>query len=231
MTGDRDVEQRHAALASQSRRAVLELLSDSHELLDAAAIADGIGLHVTTVRFHLEQLERAGLVRRELSHGGRRGRPRVLFSITAAARSDEGHRQLAEVLADALSSDPDGGTRRATAAGERWADASSGDLPVDPAGSVVAPLVTVLDRLGFDPELNGEGDDRIINLLACPFRDTALAHPEVVCSVHRGLIQRTLSTFGQEGDTAGLVPFVGPELCVIPLHLANARVEANAKAK
>src|SRR6185312_8506367 len=221
MTGDKDVEQRHAALASQSRRAVLGLLTNSHELLDAAAIAEGINLHVTTVRFHLEQLERAGLVRRELSHDGQRGRPRVLFGVTAAAQSDEGHRQLAEVLADALSSDPDGGTRRATAAGERWADASAENLSIEPGRGVVEPLVTVLDRLGFGPELSGEGNDRVINLLACPFRDTAAAHPEVVCSVHRGLIQRTLSTFGHEGDSAGLVPFVGPELCVIPLHLAD----------
>lgn len=223
MTGDKDVEQRHAALASQSRRAVLDLLADSHEMLDAAAIAAGIGLHVTTVRFHLDQLENAGLVRRALSHDGQRGRPRVLFGITASARSDEGHRQLAEVLADALSSDPDGGTTRATAAGERWADASSGDLVVDPEGDVADPLVKVLDRLGFGPELSGEGDDRIINLLACPFRDTAVAHPEVVCSVHRGLIQRTLHTFGRDGDRAELLPFVEPELCVIPLHLASAK--------
>lgn len=223
MTEDKDVEQRHAALASQSRRAVLDLLADSHEMLDAAAIAAGIGLHVTTVRFHLEQLENAGLVRRELSHDGQRGRPRVLFGITAAARSDEGHRQLAEVLADALSSDPDGGATRATAAGERWADVSATDLTADPEGDVVGPLVKVLDRLGFGPELSGEGDDRIINLLACPFRDTAVAHPEVVCSVHRGLIQRTLATFGRDGDRAELLPFVQPELCVIPLHLARTQ--------
>lgn len=221
MTGDKDVEQRHAALASQSRRAVLELLADSHEMLDAADIAAGIVLHVTTVRFHLEQLENAGLVRRELSHDGRRGRPRVLFGITAAARSDEGHRQLAEVLADALASDPDGGKTRAIAAGERWADVSTADFPVNAEGDVVGPLVQVLDRLGFGPELSGEGNDRIINLLACPFRDTAAAHPEVVCSVHRGLIQRTLTNFGHDGDRADLLPFVQPELCVIPLHLAG----------
>lgn len=222
MVEDKGVEQRHAALASQSRRAVLDLLADSHEPLDAAVIAVGVGLHVTTARFHLEQLERAGLVRRERSHDGQRGRPRVLFGITPAARSDEGHRQLAEVLADALSSDPDGGRTRAIAAGERWADASSDDLVVDPDGDATEPLVKVLDRLGFDPELSGEGGERTIKLMACPFRDTAAAHPEVVCSVHRGLIQRTLSTFGNEGDTAGLLPFVEPELCVIPLHFARA---------
>lgn len=222
MVEDRDVEQRHAALASQSRRAVLELLGAAHEPMDAAAISEGIGLHITTVRFHLEQLERAGLIHREPSRGGQRGRPRVLFSMTPVARSDEGHRQLAEVLADALSSDPDGGRARAVAAGERWADASSDGLEPQPDGDVVAPLVAVLDRLGFEPALRGEGDDRVIDLLACPFRDTAAAHPEVVCSVHRGLIQRTVSTYGHDGDEAGLLPFVEPELCVIPLHLAHS---------
>ncbi|WP_349898785.1 helix-turn-helix transcriptional regulator [Parafrigoribacterium soli] len=226
MVEDRGVEQRHAALASQSRRAVLDLLSAAQEPMDAAAISAGISLHITTVRFHLEQLERAELIHREPSRGGQRGRPRVLFSLTPVARSDEGHRQLAEVLADALSSDPDGGRARAVAAGERWADANTADLEAGPDGDVVAPLVTVLERLGFDPALRGAGDDRMIDLLACPFRDTAAAHPEVVCSVHRGLIQRTISTFGREGDQAGLLPFVEPELCLVPLHLGHATNDA-----
>lgn len=223
MVEDSGVEQRHAALASQSRRAVLELLGASQEPLDAAAISASISLHITTVRFHLEQLERAGLIYREPSRGGQRGRPRVLFSMTPVARSDEGHRQLAEVLADALSTDPDGGRARAVAAGERWADANSEGLDADTDGDVAAPLVAVLERLGFEPALRGDGDDRVIDLLACPFRDTAAAHPEVVCSVHRGLIQRTISTFGNEGDEAGLLPFVEPELCLVPLHLARTQ--------
>jgi predicted ArsR family transcriptional regulator len=223
MVEDSGVEQRHAALASQSRRAVLELLGASPEPLDAAAISASISLHITTVRFHLEQLERAGLIYREPSRGGQRGRPRVLFSMTPVARSDEGHRQLAEVLADALSTDPDGGRARAVAAGERWADANSDGLEAEPDGDVAAPLVAVLERLGFEPALRGDGDNRVIDLLACPFRDTAAAHPEVVCSVHRGLIQRTISTFGNEGDEAGLLPFVEPELCLVPLHLARTQ--------
>jgi predicted ArsR family transcriptional regulator len=146
--------------------------------------------------------------------------------MTPVARSDEGHRQLAEVLADALSTDPDGGRARAIAAGERWADANSEGLGAETDGDVAAPLVAVLERLGFEPALRGDGDDRVIDLLACPFRDTAAAHPEVVCSVHRGLIQRTISTFGKEGDEAGLLPFVEPELCLVPLHLARAEQDS-----
>jgi hypothetical protein len=44
--------------------------------------------------------------------------------------------------------------------------------------------------------------------------------------VHRGLIQRTISTFGKEGDEAGLLPFVEPELCLVPLHLARAEQDS-----
>jgi len=222
MVEDKEVEQRHAALASQSRREVLALLGDAHEPMDATAIAAQIGLHITTVRFHLEQLERAGLIRREPTRGGHRGRPRVLFAVTASARSAEGHRQLAEVLADALSSDPDGGRARAVAAGERWADANTADLAPGPDGDATTPLVQVLDRLGFGPVLSGEGDAEAIELRACPFRDTAASHPGVVCAVHWGLIQRTLDRFGSNSSEATLLPFVQPELCVIPLHLAAA---------
>jgi predicted ArsR family transcriptional regulator len=220
MVEDKEVEQRHAALASQSRREVLALLGDSREPMDATAIAAQIGLHITTVRFHLEQLENAGLICREPTRGGHRGRPRVLFSITAAARNAEGHRQLAEVLADALSSDPDGGRARAVAAGERWADANLEGLVLGADGDAAAPLVQVLDRLGFGPVLSGEGDDQAIELFACPFRDTAASHPDVVCAVHWGLIQRTLTTFGHDSGEAALLPFVQPELCMVPLHLA-----------
>lgn len=223
MVEDKEVEQRHAALASQSRREVLALLGDSHEPMDAATVAAQVGLHITTVRFHLEQLERAGLVRREPTRGGHRGRPRVLFSVTASARNAEGHRQLAEVLADALSSDPDGGRSRAVAAGERWADANVDGLALGPDGDVTTPLVQVLERLGFGPVLSGEGDDQAIELLACPFRDTAVTHPGVVCAMHWGLIQRTLNSFGHDSSEATLLPFVEPELCTIPLHRASLK--------
>ncbi|MEO6944404.1 MAG: helix-turn-helix domain-containing protein [Lacisediminihabitans sp.] len=221
MVDDKEVEQRHAALASQSRREVLAVLGDAHEPMDATALAARVGLHITTVRFHLEQLENAGLIRREPTHGGHRGRPRVLFSITAAARNAEGHRQLAEVLADALSSDPDGGRARAVAAGERWADANADGISLGADGDAATPLVQMLDRMGFGPVLSGDGDDRAIELLACPFRDTAAAHPGVVCSVHWGLIKRTLNTIGHDSGEVALLPFVEPELCMVPLNLSS----------
>ena len=50
----------HAALASPVRQQLLDLLRVSGTPTDAHQLAQNIGLHVTTVRFHLEVLRRAG---------------------------------------------------------------------------------------------------------------------------------------------------------------------------
>src|SRR5262249_8361966 len=144
-----------------------------------------LDLHVTTVRFHLEQLEEAQLVRRHPGAEKRRGRPRLLYAATPL-RADDSREQLIDVLAGALVAGDDGGRARSLDAGKRWADA------LEPAGAVpgdrVSNLIGVLDKLGFDPH----AETGAIQLRGCPFRDAARDHPEVVCSVHRGLIERLL---------------------------------------
>lgn len=72
-------------------------------------------------------------------------------------------------------------------------------------------------ELGFDPELAGDETDRQIRLRACPFRDAARANPEVVCSVHLGLLRGTLTRLGAPPTTTRLLPFVEPELCLAQL--------------
>ena len=100
VTGDR-----HAALASDARRRVLELLMGSDSALDAAAVAARIDVHITTARFHLEQLEGAGLIRRAVERAGTRGRPRILFTAGPAAREGEARHDLSQALAAALAED------------------------------------------------------------------------------------------------------------------------------
>ncbi|HEU0256292.1 MAG TPA: helix-turn-helix domain-containing protein, partial [Microbacteriaceae bacterium] len=108
----------HVALASRTRREILDMVTSSECPLDAATIAERMNLHVTTVRFHLDRLEAAKLLSRTTEREGHRGRPRVVYS-TDAFPSDENaaNRQLVEVLADALSHDPDGGKARGEEAG------------------------------------------------------------------------------------------------------------------
>src|SRR6185437_14363636 len=97
--------------------------------------------------------------------------------------------------------------RRAEPRTERLAD-------VDAAARVVAGM---FDDLGFDPELAGDPRDRQIRLRACPFRAAARANPEVVCSVHRGLMRGTLDRLGTPQTTVRLLPFVEPDLCLAHL--------------
>lgn len=214
---------RHAALASDPRRRVLELLGDSEHPLDAAAVAAGIGLHVTTARFHLEQLEQAGLIRRLTERAGQRGRPRILFVASPAARAGQAQRELNQTLAGAFAEDSDGGSARAVRAGERWSTEYESELRAQTDGAV-APLVRVLDRLGFDPspsaerEPVGEPAAHGIELRACPFREEARHNPEVVCAVHLGLLRGAARALGQDATAVELRPFVEPELCLVRLR-------------
>jgi len=202
-------EEYHAALASPARRKVLDALLRSPEPLDAATVAERLGLHVTTARFHLEQLATAGLAARRAGAEARRGRPRMLYAPAGRARDENAREQLIGVLASALAGD-ESPAAESTEAGRRWA-AALGPIPL---GEPRAGLVNVLDRLGFEPETEPgvAGDRDLIRLRACPFRAPARDHPEVVCSVHRGLIDQLL---GGTGTGAQLLPFVQPDLCVV----------------
>jgi predicted ArsR family transcriptional regulator len=198
----------YAALASSARRRVLDAVVGSPDALDAQTIADLLALHVTTVRFHLEQLETAGLVGREGDGEKRRGRPRILFRSDGIARDESSREQMVTVLATALAERNDEGAR-AVEAGRRWAGALGRPATPDAA----ATLADAFDRLGFEPEVEvGE-----IRLHACPFRDAARRNPDVICSVHRGLIEGLLVPLGADAS-ARLIPFVEPRLCVVALE-------------
>lgn len=214
----------HVALASRTRREILELVTSSECPLDAATIAERMNLHVTTVRFHLDRLEAARLLTRTTEREGHRGRPRVVYSADTFPTDDNAaNRQLVEVLAEALSHDADGGKARGEEAGRRWAHSLLANTPPD---AETSPLMTVLSRIGFDPEppaATGELDDQTIRLHACPFRAAASEYPDVVCSVHRGLVDGSLEHCGRKADDAILKPFVEPKVCVVEM-LARRRV-------
>lgn len=196
------MEQAPVTEPSPALRRVLAVLAAAQRPLAAAAIAAELGLHVTTVRSHLEQLEAAGLVAHEVTAEGRRGRPGFRYRATHAdpgLARDELISVLAAALANPVAADP------ALAAGRRWAEQVT-MVPTDAANA----LTEAFERLGFEPELDREQ----IRLRACPFRQAAREHPEVVCRVHLGLAQRLAE---QAGAELQLLPFVEPELCLVTL--------------
>jgi predicted ArsR family transcriptional regulator len=215
------------ALSSQVRTRLLEVLR-SDPRLDAAGLADRLQLHVNTVRTHLGVLEDAGLVVAEVEDRDRPGRPRRLYRATeraAPTQADSGYRFLAEVLASYLSATAPDPAAAAEEAGSAWGGHVVDKPPpfqrLD-SGEAVQRLMAMLDEFGFAPQLDGtDAQQPRVLLHRCPFLDTARANPEVVCSVHLGLMRGALAELGVDVRTEDLIPWAEPEVCVAHLRMPS----------
>jgi len=206
--------------ASKPRRRLLKLLRRSETPLDVYELADATGLHPTTVRFHLDVLARAGRITVHNAPRPTRGRPRSVYAIRTEEAPPDGYRPLAALLAAHLGPTPRTRRRRGEKAGRDWAmslvppsDHTVDTVDTDEAARRVEALFA---EMNFDPELvdAAPGTERQIRLRACPYRDVARDHPDVVCAVHLGLLKGALSQLGNPPATVRLVPFVKPHLCV-----------------
>lgn len=197
---------------NQQRERVLQLVRAYDGAVDAAELAERLGLHVTTVRFHLDGLcDEGAVARTRIKHTGV-GRPRTGY-VAVQGRLD--YRGFAEVLALELGDTAEQRRQRAQRAGRRWAEriVAAADTAHDGTarhGRRIATTVAVFDRMGFGPELAPRTDpEQTICLHGCPVRDLARAHPEVTCAVHLGLLRGLLGS-----EHAELEPFAEPELCI-----------------
>src|SRR5436190_5299086 len=68
------------AIASRSRLAVLRRLDEAPSS-SAPELAAATGLHLNTVRAHLQALESAGIAQRLTKRAGKRGRPTVRYRL------------------------------------------------------------------------------------------------------------------------------------------------------
>lgn len=233
MENDRAAErtQTHGALAIASRLRLLDALRASDCPLDVRELASACGLHVTTVRFHLGVLTEAGLVRSQSAQSGARGRPRLLYtpaSHAIAVGGRTGYELLSGILAAHWAGDRDERAQRAEQAGWAW----TGRRGLAPGPSVAAATLdeaavqvnALFAELGFDSELAHDGENLQVRLHACPFRAIAEAHPEVVCSIHLGLLRRALADFHARPTAVNLQPFVRPHLCVAQIASAEGPV-------
>lgn len=232
----------HAALASGVRRRLLALLRAGAEPQDAHQLAEAVALHVTTARFHLDVLGRAGLVTSRPLRRGTGGRPRTVYLAASRGPTTDdgaGYQALAGLLAEHFDDAADRRAARAEQAGIAWAaeinllSAECGTTAAQAARHVTG----LFAELGFEPELVAAGnvtgpepaageakkgtlaeeEGWQVRLRACPFRTVARAHPEVVCNVHLGLLRGALTRLGAPPTTVDLQPFVTPELCIASL--------------
>lgn len=206
----------HEALAEPSRRQLLELLRAGGPA-DVQVLAGRTGLHVTTIRSHLDRLAQAGLVTARPQQRGRRGRPRILYSAVpdGADREAATYQEMVGALVGELARS-DNGPELAAAAGRAWGEQLAGPASSPHFDQVPARLVDVMETLGFGPAAGRHGNE--IVLTACPLLDVATRHPEVVCTLHRGLLEGLAVDPDGRTVLADLRPFATERGCVVELE-------------
>ena len=221
----------HRALAGWSRVAVLTELRSAEAPLDVRELAARTGLHSTTVRFHLDVLAEASLVRPATERQARRGRPRQLWAAVDQPEpaAGGGFQLLARMLASYMAANLPEPSVAGAAAGAAWgAYLTESGRPFTTLSEpeAVARITVLLDQLGFAPEAGHDAEGLEIKLHRCPFGDVAEDNQSVVCSAHLGLLQGALSEMGAPVTATRLDPLVEPSLCIA--HLAPADAAAGS---
>ena len=172
-----------------------------------AEIAETLDLHPNTVRPHLERMREVGLLEVTTDARGEVGRPQHRYSLAPDAPSLGLEPPTMPVLARmvlAMAERLGASPADAVAVGE--AEGRTRATSYDDAPSTLEALVADLDRLGFDPVVTEGGVDdehaepdlvtAVVAFANCPFAELARAHPDLVCSLHRGLVAGFVARMG-----------------------------------
>lgn len=184
------------ALGDNTRYAIYLEIARSPAPLATADVAKTLDLHVNTVRPHLERMRELGLLEVYASGGGGVGRPQHKYSIAHDAPSLGLEPPLFPTLARML-------LKMAATVGAEAEDATNvgreqgADSGTAFAGQPCdAALLTELDRLGFDPSIDGTDEGVTVGFDHCPFQDLAEANPDLVCGLHKGMVEGFVDSVG-----------------------------------
>lgn len=216
---------------AERRQQVLSALRASESPMSILEIARQLGLHVNTVRFHLQVLTDSGRVELVERTRNSPGRPPLMFR--AKRGMDPGgprnYQDLADALATRLASEYKP-TSKALEAGREWGHglgtarlaagfSARAALTSDEATD---QLVGILGELGFSPHLRSLGGGVQIGLRHCPFLDLVPKHQEVICPVHLGLMQGAMESMSAKVTVERLEAFAEPDLCLAHLGSTSA---------
>lgn len=198
------------ALGDNTRYAIYLELARAARPLATADIAESLALHANTVRPHLDKMREAGIIDVYVGGRGDVGRPQHRYAIAADAPSLGLEPPSMPVLARmvlAMAKRLEARPEDAAAVGEE--EGARRARPFASAPSTLEALVSDLGRLGFDPVVtdaaatdaaggtDADADaDAVIAFSNCPFADLAETHPDLVCELHRGLIDGFVAQMG-----------------------------------
>ncbi|MCL2848924.1 MAG: HTH domain-containing protein [Micrococcales bacterium] len=217
------------------RTHIITLLREADEPLSVAEIAEQVGVHVNTARFHLESLVYATLARREIEARPGPGRPRVVYTCAAPQLPREqpaGFAQLAQILAAAVAETNPDARGWLYGVGQEWGRFLTVKAPpfaVVDEGEVTSGVLTMLDELGFAPELERDNHHRRLWLHRCPFVVAGQRHLGVACQLHAGLVNGALEELRSQYRLTELTPSVGQ--CVGVLDIPPSTTVASVPVR
>ncbi len=188
----------HKALADDTRYRLFRTLRRSGRPVSVRELSARLSLHPNTLRPHLRRLEEVGLVASETRRTSAVGRPQVLYvAVDREEREGRDYRLFADVTSGLLT-----GARQRERAEEHareWGAYLIGrSLPRpgarQPAGPSLAALQEALADAGFDPRFRRRGRATVeLTFRDCPFRELLDEHRDLVCAIHRGLLEGMLA--------------------------------------
>ncbi len=208
------------ALGDNTRYAIYLELARAAVPLATAEIAETLALHANTVRPHLERMRDVGLLEVVTDARGTVGRPQHRYSLAADAPSLGFEPPAFPVLARMLlrlAASADVPPADAVEAG-REHGALDADRP-DRAGTCQEALTAELAALGFDPESVVDDVGITVAFTRCPFRELAEANPDLVCSLHRGLVEGFVDARG-DGVVVDFHDLAHRTPCQVEIELA-----------
>ena len=189
------------ALGDNTRYAIYLELARATAPRSTAEVAETLGLHANTVRPHLERMREVGLLDVITDNRGSVGRPQNRYALAADAPSlgleppafPVLARMLTEVAA-AAGAASDVTAEAGAEQGRALAATAYGGRP--PRAGCVAAVTAMLAELGFDPAVVEDDGLATVAFTHCPYAELAAAHPEVVCQLHRGLVEGFVESIG-----------------------------------
>jgi predicted ArsR family transcriptional regulator len=195
-TLDRSISDLTAALGDPTRRAIYIAVRESPEPMTASRVASLFEIHPNVARHHLDRLISDGWLKptQRRPGGTVAGRPARGYEATAKEvtvhfaprRFEMLTEMLFQVLDELAPEDVSAVAEKVGRAyGERLASEIGG--PDDPGyEDAIRAVAVAMTGLGFsmDPDIEGQ---RLLTS-HCPFGETATNHPEVICSLDRGIV-------------------------------------------
>jgi len=209
----------HKALADDTRYRLYRYVGLAGRAVSIREMSRRLSLHPNTLRPHLRRLEEAGLISREVRKSASVGRPQTLYRVRETQeRGGRDYRLLAEMLIGVVQGKR--AVKQAAELARRWGTYLVAQVGAKPSLRApnhphLAPLQEAMAQAGLDPRLRRLSRSATIDLPLrdCPVRYLADDYRDLVCTLHRGLVEGMLSGLTPPLVISEFRPFVERNLC------------------